>query len=120
MVLVIADYDLPEPFTNLGHRRVPLPLQLHLDGLELSDQTLLRRFAPDCEGPVLALPTMMREAQKREGFRFSLAAPFPIEGREPPELDQPCLFRIQFQPELREPLPKCCQEPLRIRSVFEG
>ena len=63
---------------------------------------------------------MVREAQEREGLWFSLSAPFPIEGGEPPELDQPCLFRIQFQPELREPLPKNCQEPLRIRSVFEA
>jgi hypothetical protein len=37
MVSVIADYNLPEPFANLCYRRVPLLLQLQLNGLELGD-----------------------------------------------------------------------------------
>ena len=40
-------------------------------------------------------------------------------GGEPPELDQPRLVRMQLQPELREPLTKLGEEPLRIVLMLE-
>src|SRR5713101_1844027 len=48
--------------------------QLRFDCLELGHQPLLRRLAPYDERSILpALPTVMREAQKREGLRLSLS-----------------------------------------------
>jgi hypothetical protein len=44
----------------------------------------------------------------------------PSASGEPPELDQPCLVRMYFQTELRQPLSKCFQEQLSIRSVFKA
>src|SRR5712692_4792901 len=94
-------------------------LQLRLDCLELGYQPLLRRFAPDDERSVLpALPTVMREAQKREGLRLFLSPPRSVLGGEPPELDQPCLLRMQFQAELRQTLPEFLQESLCFRPAF--
>src|SRR5713226_4332949 len=54
-------------------------LQLRLNCLELGHQPLLRRFAPYDECPIFpALPTVMREAQKREGLRLSLSPPLSV------------------------------------------
>ena len=62
----------------------------------------------------------MREAQEREGFWLCLPTSFPISFGKLPELDQPRLFRMQFQTELRQTLPKFLQKPLGFRSVFEA
>jgi hypothetical protein len=40
-------------------------------------------------------------------------------GSVPPELNQPGLTGMQFQPELREPLTKLRKEPLRILLMLE-
>ena len=40
--------------------------------------------------------------------------------RKAPELDQPCLFRMNLQPELRQPLLKISQEALGIRPVLKS
>jgi hypothetical protein len=45
----------------------------------------------------------VREAQEVERLRFAEPACPPVPGGVPPELDQPRLTRVQFQPELREP-----------------
>ena len=94
MVLVVTQHNLPEPCTDFG-RAIMLPaLKLSLDGFQLRDHPLLRRFPPDDEGSVaVALPTVVREAQEREGLWFSLSALLPVSSGEPPELDQSCLVR---------------------------
>ncbi len=38
----------------------------------------------------------------------------------PPKLEQPGLARMQFQPELREPLTEISQEPLRVFLILEA
>ena len=54
-------------------------LKFNLDGFELRDHSLLRRDPPDGEGSgLVALPTVVGEAQEREGLRpppASSAAP---------------------------------------------
>jgi hypothetical protein len=53
--------------------------QLCLKGMQLCHHSLLRRFPPDDERTIAPLlPAVMREAQEREGFRLSLAAPSPV------------------------------------------
>jgi len=53
--------------------------------------------------------------------RLRLAGPacLPVPGSVPPELDQPRLARVQFQPELREPAAQLGQEPLSVTLVLE-
>src|SRR5277367_5201020 len=75
VVSVIARSYLLEPGTNGRDRLVTTMFQLHLNCLELSHQPLLRRLAPHDERSVFpALPTVMREAQKRKGLRLSLSS----------------------------------------------
>jgi len=46
----------------------------------------------------------MLESQEGERLRFSLSTLGPVECREPPESDQPCLVFIQLQPILQQML----------------
>ena len=50
---------------------------------------------------------------------FPVAPRRPVTGGVPPELDQAGLVRVQLQPELREPLAKLGEEPLRVVLVLE-
>jgi hypothetical protein len=100
---------------------MPPVSQLRLDGFELGDHPLFRRFAPHDERSIApALAAVMREAQERESLRFSLTTLLPVLGGKAPQLDQPRLFRIDFQTELRQALLKCFPEALGIRPVFEA
>jgi len=96
-------------------------LELSLDGFEFRDHPLLRRNPPDDEGSVLAaLPTVVSETQEGEGLWFSLATLLPVSSGEPPELDQSCLVRVQFQTELCQPFPKLSDEQLGFSSVLKA
>ena len=56
----------------------------------------------------------VREAQEVERLRLTQPPRLPTFGRVASELDQPRLVRVQLQTELREPLAKLGEEPLRI------
>jgi hypothetical protein len=88
VVLVITQHNLPEPCADLGHAFMPPALKLNLDGFELRNHSLLRSDPPYGEGSALvALPTVVGEAQEREGLRFSFSTQTPVAGGEPPKLD---------------------------------
>ena len=77
MVVVVAEYDLMEPCTNLGGAIVHPALKLALDGFELRLHPLFRCDPPDGEGSGLVpLPTEVGEAQERKGLRSSLSTLF--------------------------------------------
>src|SRR2546423_13784286 len=96
-------------------------LKLCLDEIELDKHPFLRRNAPDVEGSAAReVSTEMREPQKREGLRFSLTTPLSVSDGEPPELDQTCLVRMQFQTEPYQPFPKLRKEPLGVGSIFKA
>ena len=61
----------------------------------------------------------MREPQERERLRFPLAPRRPVPGGTPPELDQPGLTGVQFQPEPGEPAAQLVPEPLGVVPVLE-
>ena len=61
----------------------------------------------------------MRETKKVERLRLTQTPRLPSPGRMAPELDQPGLIGMQFQPELREPLTQISEEPLRIFLILE-
>ena len=121
MVLVVASDHLPKPCTDLTDT-IMLPAEkLNLDGLQLRNHSLFRRDPPDGEGVGLVpSPAVVGEAQEREGLRFSLAALFPFVGCIAPELDQPGLFRVKFQAELRQPFLEFLKEPHCFGSMLEA
>ena len=62
----------------------------------------------------------MGEPQKRERLRLSLTALLPVDLRESTKLDQSRFLRMDLRPELRQPLLKLSQKPLRFRPVLES
>jgi hypothetical protein len=62
----------------------------------------------------------VREAQKVEHLRLTLASPLPVLGCVPPEFDQACLVRVQFQPELLQTVFPFLEKPLRVGTMFES
>ena len=80
MVLVIAEHDLPEPRTDLGHAIMHPASKLNLEGFKLRDHSLFRSDPPygECSA-LVALPTVVGKAQKGEGLWFSLSPLFPVE-----------------------------------------
>jgi hypothetical protein len=71
MILVVAQHNLPKPYTDL-RRTVMLPaLKFSLDGFQLRGHPLLRRDPPDDEWSSGQLPTEVSETQEREGLRLS-------------------------------------------------
>jgi hypothetical protein len=95
-------------------------LKFNLNGFELRNHPLLRRNPPDDEWSCCELPTEMCKAKKREGLWFTFATPLTSSRSEPPEFDQSCLVRMQFQTELCEPLSKFFQEPLCFCPVLKA
>ena len=61
----------------------------------------------------------MSEPQKRERLGFPHPTLFPVDLREPAKLDQPRFLRMNFQPELRQPLLKVSQEALGFGPMLK-
>src|SRR3954454_23258507 len=95
-------------------------MQLPLNGTELGYHSLLRRVTPDDERAILAFPTEVGKAEEGECFRLPFSPLFPVLGGKAPQLDQPRLFCIDFQTELRQPLLESFPEPFDIHSAFEA
>ena len=67
------------PLAGFWQRVMPALSQLTFDCVQLCAQALLDSFTPDHKGSVfLGLRTEMREAQKVESLRLSLAQPLPV------------------------------------------
>jgi hypothetical protein len=95
VILVVPQHNLLEPRTDFGHTIMHPAVKLRLDGFELRNHSLFRSDPPYGEGSALvALPTVMGEAQEGEGLWFSLSTQIPVAGGEPPELDQSSLVRM--------------------------
>ncbi len=76
-------------------------------------------------GPTSAIGSWRRRRNsilisKGDGLRLSLAAPFSVHGCEPPNSINRVFSAVQFQAELRQPLPKFSQEPLGVYAAFEA
>ncbi|WP_206744657.1 hypothetical protein, partial [Parafrankia soli] len=77
---------------------MPTTLQLLIDRLQLRPHAFRDRDALEPERPPPGCRTDVREPQKVERLRLAQTPPLPIPGGVPPELDQPRLIRVQFQP----------------------
>src|SRR5579884_6229 len=89
--------------TSLNFARIRLP-------------TVIRLTA---KHPVLVLPLMCVKPRKLN-VSACPGRRRPVHGGEPPELDQPRLLDLQFQPEFREPLAQLGEEPLRACTMLEA
>jgi hypothetical protein len=95
VVLVITQHNFPEPSTNIGVAIMHPALKLNLNGFKPRNHSLFRSNPPYGEGSALvALPTVVGEAQEREGLWLSLSPLLSVSSGEPPELDQSCLVRM--------------------------
>jgi hypothetical protein len=87
MVLVITAQHAPQPFSDLGNRRVHPPPEFLLQLLQFLPPSFAVRNAPDFESAQPVLPAHVLESQKGERLRFSLSTFGPVEccKRECPE-----------------------------------
>jgi len=90
-----------------------------LTSFQLRPHPFRDRDAPDPEVPAPGRHADVREAQEAGRLRLARAPCLPVRGGSPPELDQPGLARVQFQPELREPLAELGEEPLSVLTLLE-
>ena len=98
---------------------MPAPQALVFDRCQLGPHPLRDGLALQPEAPVLRLPAVVREAEKVERLGLADASRLAVAGGVAPELDQPGLVGMQLQPELREPVAKIGEEPLRIGLMLE-
>src|SRR5215510_5017007 len=98
---------------------MPATLELVVDLTQLRPHPLRDRDALEPEPARRGLRADVREPQETERLRLTQTSRLPSPGGVPPELDQPRLVRVQFQPEPRQPFTKLDQEPLRILLILE-
>src|SRR5580658_2739019 len=120
MVVEIPTDDLFQPGPGFRNRLVHAPSQFRSDTTEFSCRAL-----PHCPAEYRELAAFvdrtanMSESQKVERFRFPLPCPLPVFCREPPELNQARLVRVQFQSVVRHALPQLLQKPLGFLPVLK-
>ncbi len=95
------------------------PRELVFDLFQLRPHPFRDRDALNPEPSAPGRRADVREAQEIERLRLAGPACLPVPGSVPPELDQPRLTRVQFQPELREPAAQLAQEPVGVLPFLE-
>lgn len=104
-----------QPRADFGNRVMHAPPQLGFHRLQLGLQSLADRLPQHGEPSFAGPPTNMGETKKGEGFRLPEASMLSVFGRKGAELQEPGLFRVQFQLELLHSLFQFRPEPLGIR-----
>ena len=115
----VAAYHAAQPPPLLRDGLVPALLELVFDLFQLCPHPLRDRDPPDLETPRPGLPADVREAEEIGRFRLPGAPRRPAHGREPAELDQARLARVQLQAESREPVAEVPQELPGVSQMLE-
>ena len=89
-----------------------------LDPFQGSRDPFRYRLAPQPEFSVPLLLAVVREAEEIEGLRSTFPARPAVRHREPSELDEACLVRVQLKRELAHPLPEVVEKLCRIRLAL--
>jgi hypothetical protein len=106
----VAAYHAAQPPPLLRDGLVPALPELVFDLFQLCPHPLRDGDPPDLEMSRPGLPADVREAEETGRLRLPGAPRRPAPGREPAELDQARLARVQFQGESREPVAEVPQE----------
>jgi hypothetical protein len=120
VVSIEALQNAPQPSPDLWQRLVHPAAQRQLILLQLGHHPLIRRLPPDHEPALRTGATVVDKSEESERLRFLIPTLAPVLGREPAELQQPRLLRMEFQPKLRQPLPELLEEQFRIGAVLSG
>src|SRR5437016_13647699 len=120
VVAGVAQDDRAQVGALLREGRVQALPQCGVHRPQLGLPPLAHRLAQHREPSFPRLPTAMREAQKVEGSRFSVATLSPISFRIATELDDPRFVVMQSQSELRETLAQLRQKPLRLPTMLKA
>jgi len=115
----VPAYDGSQPSSLVGDGQVAAPPDLGFHLGQLGPCPFRVGFPPDSEPSAPRGRADVRESQERERLRFPLAPRRPVPDGIPPELDQPGLIRVQFQPEPGEPAAQLFPEPLGVVPVLE-
>jgi hypothetical protein len=99
---VSADHG-PEPPALLSDRQMPTPKQLAFYIPQLCSHALPHGVSQQKKSSCSRPPAYMREAEKIEGFWFSVATPLSILGGVPPKLDQSRFVGVKLQREAPQP-----------------
>src|SRR5713226_2443260 len=109
-----------QPLAHVRNRFMHASPQFGLHRLQLGLHAFADRLpkhgVPSFAGP----PTNMGKTKKGEGFRLPEASMLSVFGRKGAELQEPGLFRVQFQVELLHAFFQFRPEPLGIRPVLES
>ena len=95
------------------------PAKFLLYSLQGAFRPLRDRLAPHLEPFFPVLRAVVREAQKGERLRFAQPSLPSVLSREPSELDEPGLVRVQFQFKTSKPLLQVVQKSLRVLLVLK-
>ena len=94
--------------------------QLRFDFLKCGPHAVAPTPSLELEGSMSGLAADEDEPQKRERLRFAEPAPFSVRRSEAAELQQPGLFRVQFEREPFEPRSHRIPESPRISFSLEA
>jgi len=97
----------------------PAQQALVFDLSQLGPHPLRAGLALQPEAPGPRLRAVVREAEEVERLGLADAPRRPVSGRVAPELDEARLVGVQLQVELRQPLAKLSEEPLRVNLMLE-
>ena len=92
--------------------------EFRLDPFQGSRDPFRYRLAPQPEVSVPLLLAVVRETEEIEGLRSTFPARPAVRHREPSELDEACLVRVQLKRELAHPLPEVVEKLFRIRLAL--
>ena len=119
VVREMSSHHARQPAALLGDGLLPASLELVPDLGKLGPHPLRDGDTLEQETSVPGLPADVREAQEIERLGLPGATLRSPLGRVASELDEPRLVGMQLQAELREPLAKLSEEPLRVSFVLE-
>src|SRR5215475_4928324 len=110
MVAVVALDHLFQPSPSLRDRFVHPSSQLLLQLAELRPHSLLHRLPPHLKMAPRVFPAIAGEPEKLEGLQLPRSRLLPFRPGPSPKLNQPRLFWMHLQPELRQSLPELLLE----------
>jgi hypothetical protein len=109
-----------QPLADFRNRVMHAPPQLDLHLLQFGLHSFANRLPKHQKPSLLRLPANMLEAEKIEGLRLAQTSPLSVRRRMASELDQPRLFRVQFQLEFRHAFSEFFPELFGFRLELES